>query len=413
MTRPRRRPSAGGGPPAPLDGVRVLDLTRNLAGPLCTMLLADYGAEVIKVEHPARGDEMRRWKSHSWPLASPAFLAVNRSKRSLAVDLDRPDGAAIVRALAVGADVLVENFRCGSLDRRGLGPDELCRLNPKLVYASITGFGSVGSLRDRPGYDPIMQAYAGIISVTGDAGGPPVRVAQSIIDIAAGSWCAMAIMAGLMRRTITGVGGRVETSLLEAAVALSGMQVAMFAATGQIPQRMGSQHAISAPNEAFATAEGHLFIATPNENHFRRLCAVLGCSELADDKRFRSNADRIANRSDLHTLLEARLMQRSASEWEVVLTEAEVPASRVRSIDEVVADPQLAALGLLLQLHCQQGEEEREVTVVDLPVTLDGVRSVRPTAPPGVGEDTDKLLETLLGYDGDAISRLRAQGVIA
>lgn len=392
-----------------LEGVRVLDLTRNVAGPFCTMTLADLGADVIKVERPGGGDDTREWRPPEWEGYSTTFLAFNRNKRSLAVDLDQPEGCDLVRQLAERADVLVESFRNGSLAKRGLGYGHLRERNPRLIYCSISGFGARGPHEARPGYDPVIQAYSGIMSITGEAGGEAVRTGPAVVDMGAGLWAALGVLAALLQRERTGRGQLVETSLLETALGWLAYHVAGYLGTGVAPRRSGSQGLVAAPYETLQTADEPLFLAAPNDQLFARLCAVLGAPALAEEARFRSNPLRLAHRPALREALEAALRTAPAAEWERRLLAADIPCSRIRAIDQVLEDPQVAALDMLMPLVHPGIPHLRQI---DLPVAVDGQRAVRRDAPPELGQHTDDILKEL-GCDEATLERWRRDGVIA
>jgi crotonobetainyl-CoA:carnitine CoA-transferase CaiB-like acyl-CoA transferase len=394
--------------PGILDGVRVLDLTRNFAGPCCTQILGDLGADIVKVERPGPGDDTREWRPPDWNGVSTSFMAFNRNKRSLAVDLDAPDGQAIVRRLALRADVLVESFRHGSLAKRGLDYARVSAENPRVVYCSINGFGSTGPLRDRPGYDPVVQAYSGIMSITGEPGRRPLRTGPSIVDIGTGMWCGLAVVGALYARERTGRGARIESSLLETGVAWVGYHLIGYFATGRVPGPVGSSASMIAPYEGFATRDGHLQLAAGNNAIFARLCRVLDLPELPADPRFRTNADRVAHREELHEILEAKFVTRSAREWEETLSAHEVPCSRVRRLDEVTRDPQVAALDMFPSVPHAAIPDLR---LVDQAFRIDGDRAARLEPPPSVGQHTDEILATC-GYGAAEIADLRTRRVI-
>jgi len=391
-----------------LDGLSILDLTRNVAGPYCTMILGDLGAEVIKIERPGGGDDTREWRPPAWNGHSTTYLGLNRNKKSVAVNLDDADGTAIVRRLAARADVLVESFRVGSLSKRGLGYEQVSADNPRVIYCSITGFGTRGPHRDRPAYDPIIQAYSGIMSMTGEATGPPVRVGPSVVDMGAGIWGALGILGALYQRQRTGRGSRVDTSLLEVGVAWIGYHLPGYLATGKIPRRMGSRSPMIAPYEAFATQDGFLQLAAPNDQIFARLCRALELTGLEDDQRFRTNAARIANREVLHEALEARLHTNTAARWEEILLAQRIPCSRIRTLDDVAVDPQIEALRLLMPVVHPDIDG---LKLIDLPVAIDGERAANCGAPPDLGQHSREVL-TGLGYDEGRIDDLRRRGVI-
>lgn len=390
-----------------LDGVRVLDLTRNIAGPFCTMILGDLGADVVKVERPGTGDDTREWRPPAWNGRSTMFLGFNRNKRSLAVDLDHPDGQAIVRRLATQTDVFVESFRHGSLAKRGLDYDRLRAVNPRVIYCSITGFGATGPHRDRPGYDPVVQAYSGIMSITGEPGRPPVRTGPAIVDMGTAMWGAAGVLGALFARERTGEGSRVETSLLESGVAWVGYHLLGYLATGVVPEPGGSRAGMIAPYEAFATGGGYLQLAAGNDQIFARLCGALGVPDLPADARFRTNPDRVAHRDVLHEILEERFRMRTAREWEETLLAHQVPCSRVRALDEVAGDPQVEALEMLPP---SPHPAIPDLRTANLPLSINGRRAVRLATPPEVGQHTGEILGGL-GYSEAQIADLRRRGV--
>ncbi len=391
-----------------LQGVRVLDLTRNIAGPYCAMILGDLGAEVIKVERPGGGDDTREWLPPAWNGISTTFLAFNRNKKSVAVDLDRDEGRDAILKIARRSDVLLESFRRGSLGRRGLDYERVRAENPRLVYCTITGFGTVGPHRDRPGYDPVLQAYSGIMSLTGEPGGRPLRTGPSIVDNGTGMWAALGVVCALLARERTGRGAHVETSLLDTGVTWIGYHLLGYLATGRIPPPVGTTATMIAPYEGFATRDGYLQLAAGNDRIWARLCEVLELPALPSDPRFRTNSDRVAHRDELHEILEARFRTEGAAHWEEVLLAHGVPCSRVRTLADVATDPQVAALDLLKPVP---HPAIPNLTMVDLPVAIDGRRAAAQVAPPAVGQHTDEVLADL-GYSAGEIAALRERGVV-
>ena len=395
-------------PSEALAGISVLDLTRNFAGPYCSMLLADLGADVTKVESPGSGDDTRQWSPPQWNGQSATFLAGNRGKRSIAVDLDREAGQEVVRRLAAKSDVVVSSFRPGSLEKRGLDDTSLRSEHPGLIYCSITAYGAQGPKRDWPGYDPILQAESGMMSLTGYPDGPPARLPIAAIDLGTAMWASVGIQAALRTRSETGLGGLVEVSLYETAAWWLSYLIAGYMGSGEEPQRRGSGAPFLAPYEVFATSEGDLMVTAGNDDLFARLCDALGFPDLAADPSYRRNADRVANRDALHDLLEARFFERPATEWHALLRSRSVPCTPVRSVADFVEDDHLAALGMLVPLP---HPDIPDLRVVGTPLNLDGVRPGSRRPPPLLGEHTEQVLADL-GYSAEDIDDLTRQGVV-
>src|SRR5215469_9517970 len=392
-----------------LDGITVIDLTQNVAGPYCTQLLGDFGATVIKIERPDGGDDVRRF-APLWHGESAPYLCYNRNKSSICIDLTNPRGPEIVRRLTRNADILVHSLKPGSAESRGLGYEQLRRDNPRLIYGSISGFGDKGPLSSLPGYDPLGQAYSGIISVNGHPGSPPARVVVPIIDMGSGLWLFSGILAALLERTKTGKGAKVATSLLETGVTWTTLQMTNYQATGEVPGPAGSTSPAAAPYEAFATSDNSwVLIAAGNDRLFAKLCNVLGCSGLAADPRFVSNPERVARRHELHSLLESETRRYSAGELIRLLQEAQVPASRINSIDVVFADEQVNALGMLPPVTSEF--RIPEMKFVDIPVSINGRKSEKRLMPPRLGEHTETILRKA-GYSDRDIQILRNEKVI-
>ena len=392
----------------PLASVHVLDLSRVLAGPYCTMLLADLGADVVKVEQPGTGDETREWGPPEIGGESAYFLSVNRNKKSCAVDLKTPEGREIVRRLAVRADVLVENFRAGVASRLGVEYEELRDENPRLVYCSITGFGSDREPPDRPAYDFVVQAESGLMAVTGDERGEPMKVGVALVDVLAGTHAAVGILAALVARAETGRGDRLEVPLLDAALA-SLVNVASNAlVTRTEPARYGNAHASIVPYQTFATRDGWIAIAAANDRLFARLCVVLGRTELADDHRFETNPARVSNREALLRELEPEFRRRGAEEWLAALEAAGVPAGKVRGVLDAVRNPAEGGRAATVTVrHPTAGD----IDLVGSPIRLaSGTR--QPEPPPLLGEHTAAVLSGL-GYTAEQIGELHRRGVVA
>jgi crotonobetainyl-CoA:carnitine CoA-transferase CaiB-like acyl-CoA transferase len=392
-----------------LDGITVVDLTQNVAGPYCTQLLGDFGATVIKIERPDGGDDVRRF-APQWQGEAAPYLCYNRNKYSVCVNLDHPRGREIVRRLSGDADIFVHSLKPGSAESRGLGYDDLHASNARLIYASISGFGEKGPLKDLPGYDPLGQAYSGIISVNGHPGTPPARVVVPIIDMGSGLWLFSGILAALIDRAKTGKGAKVATSLLETGVTWTTLLMTNYQATGEVPGPAGSTSPAAAPYEAFATGDqSWVLIAAGNNRLFTRLCEALGQRELGSDPRFNANQQRVARRGELHDLLEHATLRYSADELIRLLREAQVPASRINTMDQVFADEQVNTLGMFPPAALDF--RIPEMKFVDIPVSIDGERSAKRQMPPRLGEHTEAVLKRF-GYSEDELKSLRNEKVI-
>jgi crotonobetainyl-CoA:carnitine CoA-transferase CaiB-like acyl-CoA transferase len=391
----------------PLAGVTVLDLTKSAAGPYCTMILGDMGATVIKVERPGAGDDTRSWGPPFWDGSSASFLAFNRNKKSIVLDIKDPEGKKVLARLVEESDVLVDNLRAGTLERLGFGWDQASRMNPALVYCSMSAFGSVGPMKDDPGYDVLMQAFSGLMSVTGEPGRPPVRVGTSLVDMGMGMWGAIGILGALLRRRGTGRGQLVETSLFETALGWLPYQILGYFGTGETPQRYGSGLPMLAPYQAYPTRDGSIVIAVGNDGLWAKLCVALGIPESIDDERFARNPDRVRNREELFGLLASRLSTAESADWAKRLAEAGVPNSPIQTIDKVVEHPQTLSLDMLRRY---EHPDVRNYTDVGMPVRWDGERPETRRVPPRLGNDSRTVLRGI-GLADDEIDALIAGGV--
>jgi len=375
----------------PLAGVKVVDLTRVLAGPFCGMLLGDMGADVIKVEEPGEGDDARMWAPFVGPW-SAYFLGVNRSKRSLALNLKTADGAQTLRALLTEADVFIENFKPGSLDRLGFGYEAMQALNPRLVYCSISGYGRTGPRRHLTGYDPIIQAESGFMHITGTPDGPPVRTGIATTDYLAGLYAFSGILLALRHRDRSGKGQHVDIALYDAILSTLSMPAGVLQSTGREPMRLGNDHSSIAPYEVFACADGTLMVAAANGRLWKQLCAAIGRSDLTDDDRFRTNTDRVKNRPALKHELEQAFSSYSVNALVERLTEYGVPCGRVRTVSEALADPQVEPRQMLIGFD---DPDIGDFRVLGNPIKLSASPADLSRRPPKLGEHTAEILDEL------------------
>ena len=373
--------------PKPLSGLVVIEIGHSIAAPYAGMILGELGAEVIKVENPKGGDAARGWGPPFLEGAATCFHAVNRAVSSITVDLADPEDAARLRALILErADAVLHNLKFGALDRYGLGAAELVTAKPSLVFCNLGAFGATGPLRDKPGYDPMMQAYSGLMSLLGEDGRPPVRVPASIVDMGAGMWAVIGILSALQERGRTGKGGIVDTSLYETGLAWMSIYLAGFMANRELPARHGSGVDMIVPYQAFAAADGYMMVAAGNDNLFRRLCGVLDRPGLAEDPRFRSNKDRVVHRTELIPILSDIFATKPRAAWAGLLDRAGIPNGPINTLDQVVADPQTEALGII------QTKPGSELGLVGLPLSFDGVRPSFEKAAPALGDDNETRL---------------------
>lgn len=387
----------------------MLDLTHVMSGPYCTLMLADMGARVVKIEHPARGDDTRAWGPPFVTGESVYFLSVNRNKESLTLDFKQPEGRRILEALLERADVLVENFRPGTLARVGLDYPAVATRHPRLIYASISGYGQTGPLRELAGYDAVAQAEGGLMSITGDPAGPPFRLGLPVVDLVSGLFAAQGILLALLARAASGRGQHVDIAMHDAVAGLLTYQAAGYLATGTNPPRMGNAHESIVPYGTFDVRDGLLMLAVGNDDQFRRFCGVAGLTALAGDPRFATNPQRVAHRDVLLPLLAPVLAIRTRDEWVRVLRDAGVPCGAVRTIGEMMADAQLAARGMITTVsHPTAGE----LRLVGNPVTLSGAPGQADRPAPALGEHTEAILTRELGLSAGEVEDLRSRGVV-
>lgn len=399
----------------PLHGIRVLDLSRILAGPWCSQQLADMGAEVIKIEKPNEGDDTRRWGppwlEHSQE--SAYYLSANRGKQSVTIDMAQPEGQALLHELVKQCDVVLENFKVGGLQKYQLDYASLSALKPDLIYCSITGFGQNGPYAQRAGYDFMIQGMGGLMSLTGRAdselGGGPVKVGVAFADIFTGLYAANAILAALFQRQQTGRGTQIDLALLDVQVGVLANQALNYLTSGQVPPRLGNAHPNIVPYQAFATQDGHLILAVGNDAQFQRFCAVAGCPALASDERFLTNALRVDHRQALILLLLPLLQQQTTEQWLAALESVGVPCGPINTLDQVFADPQVQHRQLEIQLpHPEAGQ----VKLVSNPIRFDDQALNATTAPPLLGQHTQQVLTEYLGLDAAQQAQLKIKGVI-
>jgi len=391
-----------------LEGLRVLDLTRVLAGPYATMVLADLGADVIKVELPGVGDDARHYGPYI-DGESAYFLSLNRNKRSITLNLKSPHGQRVFRDLVPLVDILVENFRPGTLDRLGLGYETLRDLNPRLIYAASSGFGRTGPYSPRPAYDAVIQAMGGLMSITGQADGEPTRVGTSVADITAGLFAIIGILSALTARERTGQGQVVDVAMLDCQVAILENAIARYSVTGEVPRPQGNRHPSIVPFEPFETHDGQLMVAAGNDTLWRRLCEVLERPELAEDPRFSTNPLRVTNYADLRPLLAEVFRGQTTAAWQTRLDAAGIPISPINTVADVMEHPQVLAREMLVQLnHPVAGK----MTVPGIPVKLSDTPGALRTAAPTLGQHTEEVLLELLGYTAEQVAQLRTEGAI-
>jgi crotonobetainyl-CoA:carnitine CoA-transferase CaiB-like acyl-CoA transferase len=403
--------------PGPLSGIRVVDLTRILAGPSCTQILGDLGADVIKIEMPNTGDDTRRWGPPFWKSPegettkeSAYFSCANRNKRSITINISDPEGQALIRKLAEKSDVLVENFKFGGLAKYGLSYDDLKELNPRLVYCSITGFGHTGPYAKRPGYDVLMQAMGGLMSVTGAPDGEPQKCGVPISDLMAGMYASVSICAALRSREIDGKGQAIDIGMLDTTVAMTANQALNYLASGEDPPRLGNEHPNIAPYQVFPTADGNIIIACGSEQQYQRFCKIIGRPDLIDDPRFQNNSARLANRAALVEILNPILSSKPSSHWLPKLEAETISCGPINTLSQTFADPQVQAREMEIKMvHPGTGGL---VSLVGSPIKMSETKVEYRHAPPVLGQHTDDVLQEVLGMDASAIGVLRDKGAI-
>ena len=401
----------------PLRGFRVIDLSRILAGPWASQMLADLGAEVIKIERPGSGDDTRGWGPPYMPdgagqatTEAAYFHGANRGKQSVCIDISRPGGQALVRDLVAVSDVLIENFKVGGLKKYGLDYESLQQTSPCLVYCSITGFGQTGPYADRAGYDFMIQAMGGIMSVTGEEDGAPMKIGVALADVLTGLYAANAIQAALIHQQKTGVGQYIDMALLDVQVATLANQAMNYLATGNSPGRLGNAHPNIVPYQAFETADGHIIVAIGNDAQFERFCDLAGCAGLAADARFSGNSSRVQYRDILVPQIAQIMLRKTSAAWLEALNDRGIPCGPINNIEQVFCDPQVRHRGMQLELdHPAAGK----VASVANPIRLSQTPVEYRQAPPVLGEHTDDVLSGLLKLDAAAIGELREEGIIA
>ena len=387
----------------PLSGVRVLDLSRVLAGPFCTMILGDLGAEVIKVERPEGGDDTREWGPPFAAGESAYYLCVNRNKKSVALDLKSPKGIAAVRALSARSDVVLENFRVGVADQLGLGYEALAKGNPGLVYCSITGYGQTGPYRDLPGYDFILQAMSGLMSITGEKSGDPMKLGVATVDLTTGLYAAVAILAALRRRDSTGVGQRIDLALMDSALSWLANVGENYLVSAEVPGRFGNGHATIVPYQVFRSKDGYLAVGIGNDSQYRKFCEIAGAPGLFSDERFSTNPARVRNRETLVPLLERVFATRPTAEWIERLWNEGIPAGPINTVDRALEDPGTLARGMVVEMpHPKVGS----VRLIGSPMKFSATPVEYRQPPPLLGEHTEEVLRDVLGMPAEEIRQL-------
>jgi len=391
-----------------LKGIKVLDLTRALAGPYCTMLLADYGAEVIKVELPGTGDDTRGWGPPFVQGESAYFMSINRNKKSLSLDMKNPKSKDILERMIKQSDVIVENFRPGAADRLGLGYEQVKKINPKIIYCSISGFGQDGPYRELPGFDQTLQGMGGMMSITGEPDGPPMKVGVAIADISGGMFAAFGIMLALFHRQKTGTGQWVDTSLLDSQIAWLTYRAGEFFASGKIPEKVGSGHPMIVPYQAFKAKDEYINIAVGNDQLWKKFCKVINMENIMDDPKFATNAKRVENRKELIGILQKVIETKTGAEWLKLLEDAGIPAGPIYTLDKLFADPQVLHRKMMIEL---QHPKAGRIKVTGVPVKLSETPGEISAPPPLLGQHNKEVLKDL-GYSTEEIEKFIADKVV-
>lgn len=400
-----------------LDGLRVLDLSRVLAGPVCTQILGDLGAEIIKIERPGAGDDTRAWgppflkdDNGNDTAESAYYLSCNRNKKSLTVDISKPEGQKIIRALMAKSDIVIENFKVGGLEKYGLGYEQIKGEFPKIIYCAISGFGQNGPLAPEPGYDFLAQAMGGLMSATGEVDGSPMKAGVALSDVMTGLYAAIGILAALNHRHQTGFGQMVDVSLLDVTLASMTNLAQYYLTSGNVAPRQGNAHATIVPYQTFGTKDGHIVIAIGNDAQFKLFCRHIGQADWTDDARFRKNKDRVKNRDALTAMISADIKNKTTEQWMALFREADIPAAPVQKMDDVFAMEQIAARNMNISLPHQASASP--VHLVGSPLKLSASPVTYRAAPPTLGQDTDDVLRTILNLKDGDIRALKDKGIV-
>ncbi len=393
----------------PLEGIRVVDLTRILAGPYCTMMLGDMGAEVIKIENPDGGDDTRSWGPPFLNGVSTYFLSINRNKKSLTLNLKDERGKGLLRDLIRKGDVMVENFRPGALEKLGFSWEEIHRLNPRMIFASLSGFGQTGPRKSEPGFDVVIQGEGGVMSITGDPDGPPTKVGASVADITAGMLAAQGVMLALYHREKTGVGQMVDVSMLDGQVALLTYHANGYFATGRVPPRRGNRHPSITPYETYSCRDGYFNLGVGNDSLWRRFCDAMGLESVKEAPRFAVNKDRVNNREELQQILDAFFAEKTVAETLEALRGAGIPCGPINDLGQALTEPQVLAREMVVDIHAPVAGPTK---VTGVPIKLSATPGAVRTPPPALGQHTEEVLEAVLGLDEAQRSALREAGAV-